>query len=114
MIELHHVYIFLMAASAVVALVLGSLAFTYRRATSSAEPFAAMMLGEVVWSGSMAFAWWLPTQSHGQVRRDLVGSGAVLGELADRPQRMHAVALHRAVLGAGADERPVQAAEIGS
>lgn len=63
MIELHHVYIFLMAASAVVALVLGSLAFTYRRATSAAEPFAAMMLGEVVWSGSMAFAWWLPTQS---------------------------------------------------
>ncbi len=66
MIELHHVYVFLMAASAVVALVLGSLAWSYRRAAPAAEPFAAMLFGEVVWSGSMALVWWMPTQS-GQV-----------------------------------------------
>lgn len=78
MIELYYIYIFLMAASAVVALALGSLAFSYRHVTSAAEPFAAMMLGEVVWSGSMAFAWWLPTQKEQLFSHGIADIGSVI------------------------------------
>jgi diguanylate cyclase (GGDEF)-like protein/PAS domain S-box-containing protein len=78
MIEVHHIYGFLMAASALAALVLGSLAFSYRRVTSAAEPFAAMMLGEVVWSGSMALVWWLPTLQEQLFWRGVADIGSVI------------------------------------
>ena len=78
MIQLHHVYIFVMAASAVVALVLGSLAWSYRRAAPAAEPFAAMLFGEVVWSGSMALVWWIPTLSGQVFWRGIADIGSVI------------------------------------
>jgi len=77
-IQLHHVYIFVMAASAVVALVLGSLAWSYRRAAPAAEPFAAMLFGEVVWSGSMALVWWIPTLSGQVFWRGIADIGSVI------------------------------------
>lgn len=78
MIELHHIYVALMIGSAAVALVLGSLAFSYRHATRAAEPFAAMLAGEVIWSGAMALSWSVPTAAEQVAWQGIANLGSVV------------------------------------